>query len=67
MPDSAKNRIKAVGQQLAPGDSLPAIAKVAGSSSGPRVQDKVIIITGEPRPLPPLRENLKLRGTKDWG
>ncbi|KAF7550563.1 hypothetical protein G7046_g7978 [Stylonectria norvegica] len=41
MSDQAERRIKAIGQQL-----QPPIAKVAAGSSSPRVQGKVIIITG---------------------
>lgn len=37
----AENRIEALTSQL-----LPPIAKVAAGSSKPRVQDKVVIITG---------------------
>ncbi|KPM35369.1 hypothetical protein AK830_g11207 [Neonectria ditissima] len=41
MPDKAQERIDAIGKQL-----LPPIAKVAPGSSAPRVNNKVIIITG---------------------
>ncbi|KAL2131903.1 hypothetical protein VTI74DRAFT_4459 [Chaetomium olivicolor] len=46
MSDSAKRRVQAIGNQLAsPAESsIPAIFKVA--PSGPRVADKVVIITG---------------------
>jgi hypothetical protein len=43
MSESAKRRVQAIGNQLAAG-SVPAIFKVA--PLGPRVADKVIIITG---------------------
>ncbi|KAL2020550.1 hypothetical protein VTK56DRAFT_8350 [Thermocarpiscus australiensis] len=49
MSDSANRRLRAIGNQLTPGpegSSLPAIARVAPSSSGPRVAGKVVIITG---------------------
>lgn len=53
MSDTAKQRIAALGSQLSPqGNSsggfegMPAIKRVAGASNGPRVQGKVIIITG---------------------
>ncbi|ROT43485.1 NAD(P)-binding protein [Sodiomyces alkalinus F11] len=49
MADKAKQRIEALGKQLDHG--IPAIKKTAGSSNGPRVQDKVIIITGANSPL----------------
>ncbi|KAL2759634.1 hypothetical protein ACRALDRAFT_1079330 [Sodiomyces alcalophilus JCM 7366] len=49
MADKAKQRIEALGKQLDHG--IPAIVKVAGSSNGPRVQDKVIIVTGANSPL----------------
>ncbi|KAL6796096.1 hypothetical protein GGI42DRAFT_103553 [Trichoderma sp. SZMC 28013] len=42
----AENRIEALTSQL-----LPPIAKVAAGSSKPRVQDKVVIITGANSPL----------------
>lgn len=48
MSDNAKRRIDAIGKQL-DGTPLPPIAKVAASSTGPRVPGKVVIITG---PLP---------------
>lgn len=60
MSDNAKQRIQAIGKQLDPGPrrqpeqqqpQLPPIQKVAGRSSGPRVQGKVIIITGTNSPL----------------
>ncbi|CAM1509952.1 Fc.00g002870.m01.CDS01 [Cosmosporella sp. VM-42] len=41
MSDKAQKRIQAIGQQL-----LPPINKVAPGSSSPRVQGKVVIITG---------------------
>jgi hypothetical protein len=43
MSDAAKRRVEAIGNQLA-GSAVPAIFKVA--PSGPRVADKVVIITG---------------------
>lgn len=48
MSDAAKQRIAALGGQLAPQSSgeIPAIKKIAGASNGPRVQGKVVIITG---------------------
>ncbi|KAI5928170.1 3-oxoacyl-acyl carrier protein reductase [Camillea tinctor] len=55
MADSARQRIAALGNQLSPQSStatntpsegLPAIRKIAGKSSGPRVEGKVAIITG---------------------
>ncbi len=48
MADKAQQRIKALGQQLN-GSGLPPINKVAAGSSTPRVQGKVIIITGMTR------------------
>ena len=57
MSEQAKRRIQAIGQQLNAGSSdssstsLPPIAKVAAGSSSPRVQGKVVIITGN-QPLP---------------
>ncbi|KAK3386902.1 hypothetical protein B0H63DRAFT_142043 [Podospora didyma] len=48
MSESAKRRVEAIGNQLAPssGSGLPAIKKIAPDSNGPRVAGKVIIITG---------------------
>ncbi|KAK4245337.1 hypothetical protein C7999DRAFT_16477 [Corynascus novoguineensis] len=43
MSDTAKRRVEAIGNQLT-GSSIPAIFKVA--PSGPRVADKVVIVTG---------------------
>lgn len=43
MSDKAQERIDAIGKQL-----LPPITKVAPGSSAPRVQNKVVIITGNP-------------------
>ncbi|KAH6656872.1 short-chain dehydrogenase [Truncatella angustata] len=40
MSDQARQRIEALGKQLAP------VRKVAGASSGPRLQGKVAIVTG---------------------
>ncbi|EGY20020.1 hypothetical protein HYQ45_005342 [Verticillium longisporum] len=56
MPPSAKDRISALGHQLAPSSassttSLPAITKVAGPSAAPRVAGKVVVITGTNSPL----------------
>jgi hypothetical protein len=48
--DSAKNRLQALGNQLAPASSnsgIPAIVKVAPESDRPRVAGKVVIITGK--------------------
>ncbi|KAH9896331.1 3-oxoacyl-acyl carrier protein reductase [Xylariomycetidae sp. FL2044] len=51
MSDTAKERIQALGNQLAPPqqavtEGIPTIKKVAGTSSGPRLEGKVVIITG---------------------
>ncbi|KAI1506714.1 3-oxoacyl-acyl carrier protein reductase [Biscogniauxia marginata] len=54
MSDNAKRRIAALGNQLSPqnttadasSDGVPAIKKIAGKSNGPRVEGKVVIITG---------------------
>ncbi|KAK3297809.1 uncharacterized protein B0H64DRAFT_131983 [Chaetomium fimeti] len=43
MSDAAKRRVQAIGDQLT-GSSIPAVFKVA--PAGPRVADKVVIITG---------------------
>jgi NAD(P)-dependent dehydrogenase (short-subunit alcohol dehydrogenase family) len=53
MSEQAKQRIQAIGQQLSPSSStgLLPIAKVAAGSSSPRVQGKVVIITGANSPL----------------
>jgi NAD(P)-dependent dehydrogenase (short-subunit alcohol dehydrogenase family) len=60
MSDSAQRRIQAIGQQLAgnssslgssPSSGLPPIVKVAPGSSAPRVQGKVVIITGANSPM----------------
>ncbi|EMR62128.1 putative 3-oxoacyl-(acyl-carrier-protein) reductase protein [Eutypa lata UCREL1] len=61
MSDQARERIQALGNQLSPGNNnnnntssenaLPPIQKVAGKSAGPRVEGKVIIITGANSPL----------------
>ncbi len=51
MSDAAKRRLAALGQQLSPNSSIPPITKIAGASTGPRVEGKVVIITGRPRPL----------------
>ncbi|KAK6063265.1 3-oxoacyl-(acyl-carrier-protein) reductase [Seiridium cupressi] len=40
MSDTAKQRVEALGKQLAP------VRKVAGASNGPRLQGKVAIVTG---------------------
>ncbi|GAB1313455.1 hypothetical protein MFIFM68171_03665 [Madurella fahalii] len=44
MSESAKRRVQAISNQLAPGSSIPSIAKIA--PAGPRVAGKVVIITG---------------------
>lgn len=41
MSEKAKQRIEALGKQLAP------VRKVAGASNGPRLHGKVAIVTGE--------------------
>ncbi|KAK1772340.1 hypothetical protein QBC33DRAFT_574961 [Phialemonium atrogriseum] len=52
MSDSAKRRLEAIGNQLSPAgtnssfEGIPLIKKVAPDSNGPRVQGKVVIITG---------------------
>ncbi|KAI0862543.1 putative 3-oxoacyl-reductase FabG [Xylaria cubensis] len=53
MSDTAKRRIAALGSQLSSQsnssgsfEGMPAIKKIAGTSNGPRVQGKVVIITG---------------------
>ncbi|KAJ2986006.1 hypothetical protein NUW58_g2762 [Xylaria curta] len=50
MSDTAKRRIAALGNQLSPQSNafngIPAIKKVAGAANGPRVEGKVVIITG---------------------
>ena len=48
MADQAKRRIQAIGGQLSPASStwLKPLTKVAAGSSTPRVQGKVVIITG---------------------
>ncbi|OTA96632.1 hypothetical protein M434DRAFT_392571 [Hypoxylon sp. CO27-5] len=59
MSDAAKRRVQALGNQIAPPNSssssspspsspetLPAIKKLAGRSAGPRVEGKVVIVTG---------------------
>ncbi|KAI2642323.1 hypothetical protein GGS21DRAFT_300416 [Xylaria nigripes] len=48
MSETAKRRIAALGNQLSTSGSgaIPAIKKIAGASNGPRVQGKVVIITG---------------------
>lgn len=78
MSDKAKERIAAIGQQLNP-NGLPAIKKVAGASAGPRVEGKVVIITGTSLLLtladlsPPsassedIRVSSKKRSTADHG
>ncbi|KAI1456480.1 NAD(P)-binding protein [Annulohypoxylon moriforme] len=58
MSDAAR-RVQALGNQIAPPNSssspssskLPEINKIAGKSAGPRVEGKVIIITGANSPL----------------
>jgi len=54
--DAAKERLRAIGQQLAPapGDTfegIPAIRKMARDSNGQRAKGKVVIITGANSPL----------------
>ncbi|KAI0388825.1 putative 3-oxoacyl-reductase FabG [Xylariaceae sp. FL0594] len=47
--DNAKQRIAALGSQLSsppPQTQIPAVKKIAGPANGPRVQGKVVIITG---------------------
>ncbi|KAI0384702.1 NAD(P)-binding protein [Hypomontagnella monticulosa] len=53
MSDAAKQRVQALGNQISPpgaatssSNPIPAIKKVAGKSAGPRVEGKVVIITG---------------------
>ncbi|KAI1843186.1 hypothetical protein JX266_010540 [Neoarthrinium moseri] len=49
MAQNAKQRIEALGKQLAPGatfEGMPAVKKVADPSSGLRLKDKVAIVTG---------------------
>ena len=50
--DAAKERLRAIGQQLAPTPSdtfegIPVIRKIARDSIGQRTKGKVVIITGE--------------------
>lgn len=48
MAESAKQRLQAIGQQLAPTTGgVPSIKQVAAPSTSPRAQGKVVIITGE--------------------
>lgn len=46
-----KKRLESITAQLAPSrgdfEGIPRIRRVAGEPSGPRVKDKVVIITGE--------------------
>lgn len=51
MAESAKERLQALGKQLAP-NGVPSIKQVAPASTAPRVQGKVVIITGEAGSLP---------------
>lgn len=58
MTSVAKRRLEAVSQQLVEGipdagtfESIPRIRSVAPDSLGPRVRDKVIIVTGANSPL----------------
>lgn len=56
MSGNAKQRVEALGKQLAPGSqsgSLPPVTKVAGASNGPRLQGKVAIVTGMYPPATP--------------
>jgi len=53
MADTAKQRLQAIGQQLAPTlsadetfEGIPVIKKVAPDCIGSRAQGKVVIITG---------------------
>jgi hypothetical protein len=49
MSNVAKERIEALGKQLAPGatfEGIPAVKKIAGDSNGARLKGKVAIITG---------------------
>ncbi|KAI0008972.1 putative 3-oxoacyl-reductase FabG [Xylariaceae sp. FL0662B] len=49
MSDTAQQRILALGNQLSPQstfEGIPTIKKLAGRSAGPRVEGKVVIITG---------------------
>lgn len=66
MAEAAKRRVRAIGNQLAPGGSIPSIAKVA--PAGPRVAGKVVIITGIVRhpcnPYVPLQKQKKLTKLK---
>lgn len=54
----ATRRVQALGNQISPPNSsssysseLPKIQKIAGKSAGPRVEGKVVIITGANSPL----------------
>ncbi|KUI67360.1 3-oxoacyl-[acyl-carrier-protein] reductase FabG [Cytospora mali] len=58
MAEKAKQRLQAIGKQLAPAiiedeafDNVPSIKQVAPPSNGPRAQGKVVIITGANSPL----------------
>lgn len=53
MPAAANQRLQALGQQLAEGipdegvfEGIPRIRHVASDSTGPRVQKKVVMVTG---------------------
>lgn len=53
MASSAKDRVNAIGKQLAPAvvetatyEGIPPIKQHAAASNGPRAQGKVVIITG---------------------
>ncbi|KAL3471133.1 dehydrogenase with different specificitie [Aspergillus californicus] len=57
MPDTARQRLQALSQQLVEGipdegtfEDIPRIRHVAGDSVGPRIKDKVAIITGTNSP-----------------
>jgi len=52
MSEKAKNGLQAIGKQLGGDSSVAAIKTMAGESNGPRAQGKVVIITGNVRPLP---------------
>lgn len=53
MASTAKDRVNAIGKQLAPAvvetatyEGIPPIPQIASASNGPRAQGKVVIITG---------------------
>ncbi|KAL7623611.1 hypothetical protein AAE478_005163 [Parahypoxylon ruwenzoriense] len=59
MSDTAKQRVQALGSQLSPPrtsgvssqGAIPPVKKLAGASAGPRLEGKVIIVTGANSPL----------------